>query len=503
MKSHGQKVGIGERLDQLFHFLSSLKVAVVVVLGLAVALATGTILESTHDTQTAQYYVYRALWFHLLLGSLGVNIFAVMVDRWPWKVRHLPFLCAHIGILVLLAGSWITERFGLDGMMRVAEGETASIVELDNHSFVLTEGEQIRRIAVPWQPPTVPFKPILTRDHGVAHDLTIDRFLTHADPNYSFIPAASKTAERPALAAAKIRITGGPMRITQELWLWMGDPSFKTVEMGPARLGIGPEPLEPVKGRPSLSILPGAPGAKAAFSFLAHSSDGKVVQGSVPAGAKDFGIEPGWKGGVKITLLDWVPDALPFTTYQPARIQYGQQAPPSAIHVISGKGGEGSETWLGLGDRAILHTTNGNVEIGYLPQRVVLPFAVRLDRFNVERYEGSFDPASYASNVSVMEASAPLARTISMNEPLTVKGVTLYQASYEDARPRPVVSIFSVNRDPGRTWKYLGSIFIVLGAILLFGAKYRKRRPLPSMAAVAATAVPVSSHAAAAPSEVL
>jgi hypothetical protein len=63
-----------------------------------------------------------------------------------------------------------------------------------------------------------------------------------------------------------------------------------------------------------------------------------------------------------------------------------------------------------------------------------------------------------------------------MNEPLTVKGITLYQASYEDAQPRPVVSIFSVNRDPGRPWKYLGSLLIVLGSIILFAVKYRKSK---------------------------
>jgi cytochrome c biogenesis protein ResB len=65
---------------------------------------------------------------------------------------------------------------------------------------------------------------------------------------------------------------------------------------------------------------------------------------------------------------------------------------------------------------------------------------------------------------------------ISMNEPLEMKGYTIYQASYEDADPRPVTSIFSVNRDPGRPWKYLGSALIVLGSVLLFAAKYRRKK---------------------------
>jgi cytochrome c biogenesis protein ResB len=194
-------------------------------------------------------------------------------------------------------------------------------------------------------------------------------------------------------------------------------------------------------------------------------------------------IRPGWKGGVSLTVLEWVPDSQPLTRYAPARIQYGMQAPPSAIHIISGEGGEGAETWLGAGDRAMLHTPNGNVELAYLPQRVALPFAVRLDRFQIDRYEGSMDPSSYSSRVTVFpdrskrtDGQSAQSATISMNEPLAVQGITLYQSSYEDAQPRPTVSIFSVNRDPGRLWKYLGSLLIVLGSILLFAVKYRKAK---------------------------
>ena len=42
-------------LDLLFGALCSLKLAVVVILSLAAALAAGTILESLYDTATAQY----------------------------------------------------------------------------------------------------------------------------------------------------------------------------------------------------------------------------------------------------------------------------------------------------------------------------------------------------------------------------------------------------------------------------------------------------------------
>lgn len=46
-------------------------------------------------------------------------------------------------------------------------------------------------------------------------------------------------------------------------------------------------------------------------------------------------IHPGWRGNVTLTVLDWIPDAMPLTTYRPARVNYGSQAPPSAIHLVA------------------------------------------------------------------------------------------------------------------------------------------------------------------------
>jgi hypothetical protein len=96
----------------------------------------------------------------------------------------------------------------------------------------------------------------------------------------------------------------------------------------------------------------------------------------------------------------------------------------------------------------------------------------------VDRYQGTNNPAAYSSKVTVLggDPNAGFSQVISMNEPLEYKGITLYQASYEDAQPRPVTSILSVNRDPGRHHKYIGSLLIVLGSAWLFAVKYRSNK---------------------------
>src|SRR4051812_13085396 len=100
-----------------FWSLATLKFAVIVIVSLSAALAVATCLESVYDTPTAQYHVYRSVWFHAILALLGVNILVVALSRLPWKRHHTAFLLAHAGILILLGGSWATERFGVDGML--------------------------------------------------------------------------------------------------------------------------------------------------------------------------------------------------------------------------------------------------------------------------------------------------------------------------------------------------------------------------------------------------
>jgi hypothetical protein len=61
-----------------------------------------------------------------------------------------------------------------------------------------------------------------------------------------------------------------------------------------------------------------------------------------------------------------------------------------------------------------------------------------------------------------------------MNEPLKYRGLTFYQASFQqDTDGTPIASILSVNYDPGRWIKYLGSLILTLGTVLLF---YNKRK---------------------------
>lgn len=449
-------------LQRLFRLLSSIKFAVFVILVLTAGLIAATFLESAYDTPTAQYYVYRALWFHLVLAMFGVGILVVALSRWPWKKHHTAFLCAHAGILMLLFGSWVTQRFGLDGTLRLDEGQASGAVELPDPVLFVMDGQKVESIPLEWRPPQAGFTPFQLK----AYPLKVAEYLSHADPEFSFVPASRPA---PHLPAIELRIQGGPMRITQDYWLWAGHPQWMGIQAGPARIELSLKPNDVKTPGANGPLFRAVWNGTGPVKWVAWSSDGKQKSGQ---GAEGTVIEPGWKGGVTITLKRVLADADAETKYLPSRIQHGNRAAPSAIRLTT-VGGTESSMWLGLGERGSLELAGRQIGLAYMPRRLILPFQVKLNRFQIDRYAGTRDPAAYWSNVSVVGAAEASDVKISMNDPLHHRGVTFYQASYEDAEPRPTVSVFSVNRDPGRWWKYLGSLLIVGGSMLLFYQKLK------------------------------
>lgn len=489
-------------LERSWKTLISLKFAVLVMAGLAICLAIATILESKYDTKTAQYVVYRSIPFYILLSLFGLLILAVAISRLPWKKRHIPFLMAHAGILMILGGSWLTAVRGVDGNLRITEGEVNSAVELDDHVLVFSQGSEIQSIDFPWVPSfeAAKFQPRLFAEYGVR----VDRFVSDAELKLEFsaspITAAGAPSEKQS-PAVQFRIVGAPMGGPPEVWLWAGDPAWATQKMGPARFLVRSESQKDL----SIAQNPPPPG-EARFDFIIGEQGKMRFEAVSPRGEKKSGpivmplqkdgvwiakdpivLDPGWKMPIKIALKRVIPQAFNRTHYAPVKggkSMGGAPLPAIQISTLNSDSTPAQSLWLGLGDRADLKLSNptaagSNVSIGYFPKRIVLPFALRLKQFEMKHNPGTMDPSAYSSHVQVVEQIHAATETlsllpsqqISMNEPLKHGGYTFYQASYIPDMPRPTTTILSVNYDPGRLLKYLGSLLLVGGSVFLYLVK--------------------------------
>lgn len=165
-------------------------------------------------------------------------------------------------------------------------------------------------------------------------------------------------------------------------------------------------------------------------------------------------------GSIKINAIEQM-------TALPINPEKSQQLPPSAILIkpnSSNAEQNNNEFWLAEGEQKQTTINGKNAVVYFGRQTIELPFELRLEKFSKVDYPGTSTPMSFESKVQI--GSTGISQVISMNEPLKMDGFTVYQASYS-ITPEQTLSIFSVNRDPGRFLKYLGSLILGLGIITI------------------------------------
>ena len=120
-----------------------------------------------------------------------------------------------------------------------------------------------------------------------------------------------------------------------------------------------------------------------------------------------------------------------------------------------------------------------------------LPFAVRLDAFEVDYYEGTRRPAQFRSRVTVEDAGRETPAVIEMNHELAYGGYKFFQSSYRET-PERDQTILSVSKDPGEPIVFLGYYTLVAGMIVVLVTRIRERRRALQPAAAASRSSPSS-----------
>lgn len=437
----------------LLRFLASLRLAVIVIVSIGVISAIGTIYEARYDAEVAQKLVYHSIWMYIIMGTLCVNLTAVMISRWPWKEHHAGFVLAHIGIMILLAGSLLTQKFGVDGSMAFEVGQERRQVVVKDRDLVIyssLDGNSMRAIYETEtdflrNPPSEkkPFKINLGGD-----ELSFIEYL-HFAYRESQIEESSALNDGPAV---RFQLENPNVNVTQ--WL-RRDSRRSTVDtdLGPARVVLS-DSATPASGRNEIILIPVGPKT---MRYLIYSKDGSLKsRGEIKQSET---IETGWMG-LKFRLLRYLPHSRESVRYVKA-----QNASPTATSAVRFKF-RGEEYWLGLNATLRIYLNDRAYILSYGNRQIELPFGLKLTKFTIGKYEGTDRASSYASDVEVPGRGNV---HISMNEPLQFEGFTFYQSSFErNERGEAVVSVLSVNHDPGRWIKYAGSLLIVLGSIILF-----------------------------------
>jgi hypothetical protein len=420
-----------------------------------------------HGTPAVQRDIYQTPWFALLLGLLGINVFSVMVSRWPWNKHQAGFLTAHVGILAILVGSVISLYRGLDSNMALAEGETSDRVRLLEKALHVS----VPDLGAHGVFPVVFEKRAPTPDHPKRYEvpgsdvvLVADGYEPHVTVRESFEAAESGP---PALHF----VLEAPMA-TQDGWLVADDPRRSHLDFGMVSFGFhsarAEEQVEPLlqhAGAQNHLSFVLAPDGR--LHFGATGSSGPLQTGVVEVGQP---VATGWPG-LGVTVDRFHPRAAMSRDVVPAPPPAKEERQNAAVRLhLESPSATTEPEWIQWGESRRLLVGDRVASLAYRSPEAALPFRVTLLRFNNESYPGSRMASTYESTVRIDDPDEGTFETlISMNNPLHHRGYIFFQSSYIEGRP--MISIFSVARAPGLPLVYLGTALIGIGIVWMFYGK--------------------------------
>jgi len=459
-------------MKQLLSFIGSMKTMAILMLIFAVAIGYATIVENDYGTMTAKAEIYNARWFEVLLGLLAINLIYNIFHYKMYTLKKAPIFIFHVAFLVVLIGAAITRYVGYEGIMHIREGQSSSTI-LSSDPYVTIQARDIHNKAE--------FDKILYLSKR--GDNEFEHMLKVGDKDVSvelieYIPDAVETlvSDKDGKAIAQFMITGGgagrPVALQEGKYYDAGNfiidfASGMHFNKPTISMFLKDDKLY-MKHDMQLAYMKMADRSQGSLEAtdkeevqkrILYSTDlgGFVLRDFMPHAKKKLVSNSSSKMNSRMKMNSSGVDALEFSVTVSGTTQkivvYGQKGMPGRPSNVA---------------------INGiNVSVAYGAKVIHLPFKLKLIDFQLDRYPGSMSPASYASEVELIDEKngVHMPYRIYMNHILDYKNYRFFQSSYDRDEKGTVLS---VNHDPGTLPTYIGYAMMALGMFwVLFSRKYR------------------------------
>ncbi|MFB9056548.1 cytochrome c biogenesis protein CcsA [Mariniflexile ostreae] len=455
--------------NKITKFLFSTRFTAFLFLAFAIAMITGTFLDAGQDTSPTpltRNLIYNAWWFEAIMLFFVINFIGNIFKFRLHKKEKWASLTLHLAFIFILVGAFITRYISYEGMMAIREGATENVF-LSQKTYVTAYIDGDYEI------------------DGVPQRLPIERevdFSGRMDNNFK---VHTKYNEQPVSIELDKFIVGAEEDIVPDE---TGDQYLKIVEAS----GIGPHNHflklgeiqnihnilfafnKPTEGAINITYTDdGELTIKSPFEgeymTMATRAEGKLVKDSLqPLVLRSRYVI----GNMQMVFPNTVVKGTFDIVKQTEALRSGADGAvfkitanneTKHVGVLGGKGTNSNFKYVKVGGL--------DIGIRYGSKVLELPFSIKLNDFEAERYPGTENGYSaYSSEVTVIdENKESYDYKIFMNNILDHGGYRFFQSSFD---PDEKGTILSVNHDYwGTLITYIGYFILYFGMMAILFAK--------------------------------
>lgn len=432
-----------------------MKMAVLMLFIFGVTIGVATFIENDYGTQTARALVYNAHWFELFLFYF-ITILLYNMTKFKTYKSRFPVFLFHTSFLIIAIGAVMTRFVGYEGIMHIREGKTSDqmVSNIKILQMHLSDGENNKSYEKPL------FLSTMTTNH-LSEVFTLGKkkvkmelvdYKPNAQKSIISDPNGKKILEFKLVGDNKRgkivplhkgeQYDAGSFIISYDVNVQSNKPQFKVSDTNGKLL---------VENSFTMRYLK-----------MDDRSQGEIKAGTNPLSTRELyqfnGNAVVLKSIHEKGRFGYTSEGLKAKGMLPEliKLKISVDDKSKTIDLLAKSGEVGEIKKLSIGGI--------NMEASFGAKKIVLPFALKLVKFDLARYPGSMTPSSYASDVVLIDKEQKIEQPfrIYMNHILDHRNYRFFQSSYDrDERG----TILSVNHDPGTIPTYIGYLLLAIGMI--------------------------------------
>jgi len=435
-------------MKKIIALLFSTRLMALLFLVFATTMGIATFIENDYGTPTAKALVYSSWWFEWIMLLFAINFFGNIFRFRLYKKEKWSVLLFHLSFFLILLGAGVTRYISFEGIMPIKEGETSNVFFSDQTYLKVTLDDN--------------------KDQRIMYDQVL--LSSWGSNNYSFSTDFRKQEVTfklkefiPNAATGFIESDSGELYIhfvesssgsRHDHYIKKGDiENIHGVLVGFAHKENALINFEYAGNELKMESM-----FEGTFLRMADQLKGEIEKDTLSdfkyltlhniAGMSFVVPKPPLMGAMKLTSGD--KDAYPEDVL---KLLVTIEDKTKEIEVSGGQYTSNPPVQFTLGDL--------NFRVAYGAKQLELPFQIKLNDFQLEKYPGSESAMSYASEITVIDPNETFDFRVFMNNILEYKGYKFFQSSY-NITPEYEETRLSVNHD------YWGTLITYIGYFLLY-----------------------------------